>query len=347
MRQFEALYYPYASIGDTAFLKSALLYFDKLWLIGSYYSIEDTAGEFRELLEDRTLVECIHGDDLAFPNRDILSDAISTDMADQAFLNLTHRPEHPWEIYEDKGLYAVESLLRPLESNGRRIVLPYEQGESFLLNMVLLAAAENPQRLVPLTDREKHHAVLHHKLRRGAEGQLQRLYGDKLDMAHAESLVSIVGRDLVRTELPTPEELQKIPLEKLKDFRDKYREDRDKLRDKLFLMIDEALGEEDTALPARLHMRIEALIHERVRHLEHDRAWSTRIIKGLRTVTGAIETVAKQFSSSLTGVPVQFGLAAGGAAASSHVLDFIKEQVSQLRLSDVTYLYRVREEFGS
>jgi len=346
MREFQALYYPYASVGDTAFLKAALLYFDKLWLIGSHDSVEDTEGEFRELLEDRTLVECIYGDELVFANAGILQDAISADLEDQNFLDLTHGPGGVWEIYEDKGVAAVDYLLGPLHSRGRRIAIPYERGESFLLNLVLLAAGSDPRRLVPLTDQESHHAVLHHKLRRGAGSHLQRLYGDVLDRAHAESLVSLVGRDLVRTELPTPGELREIPLEKLKDFRERYREDRDRLRDKLFLMIDQALGEEDVGLSARLRMRIEALIHEQVRTLEHDRAWSTRIIGGLRAAGGAVEAAAKELTSSLTGVPVQFGLAAGGAAASGHILDFIKEQVSQLRLSDVTYLYRVRAEFG-
>ena len=62
MRQLEALYFPYAMVRDSIFLKSALLYFDKLWVISSGNAFYETKGEFKELLQDRELVEWINGE---------------------------------------------------------------------------------------------------------------------------------------------------------------------------------------------------------------------------------------------------------------------------------------------
>lgn len=346
MRELEALYFPYASVRDRGSLKSALLYFDKLWVISSPYACSETAGEFGELLQDSELVRWINGEDLASNNLDILKNAIQADISDGGFLRLARREDRVWEIYEDKGIIQVESLVKPLEARGNKVIVPYEQGEAFLLNMALLAVGSGRQRLIPLTDHEEHFSILRYKLRRGAKSQLARLYGEALERADIEALISVIGRELVEAVLPTPEEAQDIPLAKIKDFRNRYQEDRNKLRDALFLMMGNILDEEPTISPARLKMRIETLVNMQLRHLEHDRKWSTRIVAGLKTSLGILKAVVGALKSAMAGVPLEYALAGEAPTIGEPVLNYIDQQVSQLRTSDVTYLYRVRREFS-
>jgi len=346
MRELEALYFPYASIQDMAFLKSALLYFDKIWLISSHHAFDDTAGEFGELLQDGELVQWIDGEELAIDTRPILENAVSTDLSDSGFLSLTQQPGRVWEIYEDKGLYSVESLVRPLEARGNKLVVPYEQGEAFLLNMALLAASNPSKPLIPLADHEEHFSILKYKLHRGAKGHLERLYGDVLEKGQIEALISVIGRELVEATLPSPEQMEEIPLVRIKEFRTQYREDRNKLRDRLFLMMEEVLAEEPTVSPARLQMRIETLVKTQFRRLENDLAWSTRILGGFRAVLGAAKALSGTLKSALTGAPIAVALAGEVPAAGEPVLNFIEREVSQLRTSDIAYLYRISGEFS-
>lgn len=370
MKELEALYFPYASIKDTVFLKTALLYFDRLWVISSYYASkkdvdgefvkimddndnivdEDADNEFVELLRDEELVRWLHGDALAMEYQPILMNAIETDLSDSGFLKLTQDPRREWEIYKDKGFDQVKPLLTPLREKGNKVVVPYEQGEAFLLNLALIAASDPAQRFAPrlalLTDHEEHFSILQYKLRRGAKSQLERLYRDSLEMTQIEALISLIGRELVRAVLPAPEQVRDIPLAKIKDFRNRYREDRDKLRDRLFLMLDEILGDEPTTPLPRLKMRLEAIVNAERRQLEYDREWSSRVIGGLRALLGVTKAGAGVLQTALTGVPIQLALAGGASDAGENVLNYIEEQRSQLRTSDVTYLYRIRGTFS-
>lgn len=345
MRELEALYFPYASIQDMAFLKSALLYFDRIWLISSHRAFEETAGEFGELLQDGDLVQWIDGEQLAIDTQPILENAISNDLSDGGFLNLTQRPGRAWEIYQDKGLYSVESLVRPIEVKGNKVVVPYEQGEAFLLNMALLAAVGPSKKLVPLADREDHFSILKYKLQRGAKGQLGTLYGSSLERGQIEALISLIGRRLVEAILPSPEQMEDVTLTKIKEFRIQYREDRNKLRDKLFMMMEEVLAEEPTLSPARLQMRIETLVQTQLRRLDYDRALSTRILRGFKSVLGAARALSGTLTSVLTGVPIAVALASEAPAAGEPVIDFIEKEVSQLKTNDIAYLYRIQGAF--
>lgn len=346
MREFEALYFPYASIQDMAFLKSALLYFDKIWLISSHAAFDATTGEFGELLQDGELVQWIDGEQLAIKNSTILENAVSNDLSDDDFLNLTRRPEYHWEIYEDKGIHSVGSLLNLSKTRDNKVMVPYEQGSAFLLNMALLAATTLPKKLVPLADQEEHFTILKYKLQRGAKGQLENLYRSALERGQIEALISVIGRELVEAVLPSPEQMESIPLTKIKKFRAQYREERNTLRDKLFLMMQEVLAEEPTVTAAHLQMRIETLVRTQLRRLEYDRAWSTRILEGFRAVLGTARALSGTLKSALTGAPIELALAGEATAAAEPVVNFIQREVSQLRTSDIAYLYQIRGEFS-
>jgi hypothetical protein len=345
MRELEALYFPYASITDMAFLKSALLYFDKIWLISSHSAFNETVGEFGELLQDGELVQWINAEELAFRAQPVLENAISTDLSDNGFLSLTQKPGQAWEIYEDKGLHSVGSLIRPLESRGNKLVVPYEQGESFFINLALLAVSNPSKPLIPLADDEEHFSILKYKLRRGARGQLERLYGDVLERGQIEALISVIGRELVEAILPSPEQMENVPLARIKEFRTQYSEDRNKLRDRLFLMMEDVLAEEPTVSPARLQMRVETLVKTQFRRLQYERAWSTRILGGFKAVLGSARALSGTLKSLLTGAPIAVALASELPAAGEPVLNFIEKEISQLRTSDLAYLYRISGEF--
>ena len=70
-----------------AFLKTALLYFDKIRVLSSEYAIREANREFASLLHDGELIEWVNGDEIAFRYEDILRDAVSTDLSDTGFLS--------------------------------------------------------------------------------------------------------------------------------------------------------------------------------------------------------------------------------------------------------------------
>lgn len=347
MRKLEALYFPYASVRDSGVLKSALLYFDRLWVLSSETALGETEGEFGELLRDQELVQWINGEALANNNAEILLDAIQTDLSDSDFIALASRAS-PWEIYADKGIYVVESLVQPIGSRGNKVLVPYQQGEAFLLNLALLATTTGSHRLIPFADDEQHLTILRHKLRRGAKGQLERLYGETLEKREIEALVSAIGHEAVESVLPAPEEARDIPIERIKQFRQEYQEERNKLWDAIFSTIEGILREEEDISPARLKIRIQTLLDVELRQLQQEAAWRTRILDGIKTTLGVLEkTVERVFQAALAGVPFELGLASQAPSAGSAVLGFVDRQTSIFRTSDVTYLYLVRKKFGS
>lgn len=345
MKNLEALYFPWASVRDSGVLKSALLYFDKIWCLSSQAALRETEGEFGELLRDQELAQWIDGNEVVASGVDIIANAIQTDLLDANFLRLTSRPS-PWQIYEDKGVSGLKDLLKPIGRQGNKVLVPYEKGESFLVNMALLAMTNGSNRLIPFTDNEEHLTILQYKLQRGGKGQLERLYRGTLERAEIETLISVIGRDAVQSVLPSPEEARDIPIDKIKQFRHEYQEERNKLRDSIFLTIDRILNEEPSISPERLRMRIQTLINIKLRNLEHDASWSTRILEGIRTSLGILDTSVSAFRAALTGVPLEWALAGETSAAGNAVLDYIDAQASVLRTSDVTYLYQVKRKFN-
>ena len=93
-------------------------------------------------------------------------------------------------------------------------------------------------------------------------------------------------------------------------------------------------------------MRIQALIRNQLRHMQHDRAWSTRILGGFKAVLGAAKVLTGTLKSALTGLRIAVALATEVPAATGPVVDFIEHEVSQLSTSDIAYLYRIRGEFS-
>jgi hypothetical protein len=346
MKELQAMYFPYASIDDLTFLKTALLYFDKIWLLSSERAFEGTRGEFGELLQDGELVQWINGEYIANHHQDILNDAISTDLSDAGFLGLTRQQGKVWEIYQDKGINAVENLVRPIGTRGNRVRVPYEQGESFLVNMALIAATTGREKLVPLADREEHFSTLQHKLKRGTKGQLERLYGDTIEKEQVEAFISAIGQELVEAVLPSPAEMANIPLQKIKDFRVQYKKDRDTLRDKLFLMIEEITGKEPTISPARMQMKIQTMVNTQLKQLEYDRSTKARLINGFKAVLGAAKELSGTLKSTFTGLSLGTALVPAIPAAASPLADFAEQEITQVSKSDVAYLYRIRKEFG-
>lgn len=190
--------------------------------------------------------------------------------------------------------------------------------------------------------------ILRHKLRRGAKGQLERLYGETLEKREIEALVSAIGHEAVESVLPAPEEARDIPIERIKQFRQEYQEERNKLWDAIFSTIEGILREEEDISPARLKIRIQTLLDVELRQLQQEAAWRTRILDGIKTTLGVLEkTVERVFQAALAGVPFELGLASQAPSAGSAVLGFVDRQTSIFRTSDVTYLYLVRKKFGS
>jgi len=93
-------------------------------------------------------------------------------------------------------------------------------------------------------------------------------------------------------------------------------------------------------------MRIQALVGTQLRKLQYDRALGTRILGGFRAVLGAAKALTGTLKSALTGVSIAVALATEAPAAGGPVIDFIEREVSQLRTSDIAYLYRIRGEFS-
>jgi hypothetical protein len=139
--------------------------------------------------------------------------------------------------------------------------------------------------------------------------------------------------------------MEDIPLQKIKDFRAQYREDRDKLRDKLILIIEDALKVEGTISSSHLQTRIRALVSTQVRQLKYDRSTKGRILHGFKTVLGAAKELTGTLKSAFTGVPIAAALAAEVPAAAGPVVDFVEHEMTILTKSDVAYLYRIGKEF--
>lgn len=348
VRAFEALYFPYASVRSTSTLKSLLLYFDKVWVISSHEARSRVIGEFAQLLDEGEFAGWVDGERLVGTSYELLEQAIETDLRDPEFLALTARRRSTWELYADKGVMPLADVLRPTRSAGPTVQVAYDRGESFLLNMTVLAltkGTEPRQRLeaVPLTDDEEHLTVLHHKLRRGAAGQLERLYGQTLERATKEQLVASIGRAALQTVLPDPEELEGIALERIVSFRREHERERRQLRDAVSNAIAEIVEEHPDASAAHLHERVETLLNVSLRELEHEASWTTRVLRGFRTVLKASGSAVRNFNVFAAGVSPPFALAGAVAEAGGPIAKHIEEERDLLRTSDVTYLYKAKK----
>jgi hypothetical protein len=62
-------------------------------------------------------------------------------------------------------------------------------------------------------------------------------------------------------------------------------------------------------------------------------------------VLGSARALSGTLKSLLTGAPIAVALASELPAAGEPVLNFIEKEVSQLRTSDLAYLYRISGEF--
>jgi hypothetical protein len=350
MQVFQAMYFPYASVRNMSTLKSSLLYFDKIWVISSESAMYHMTSEFAELLKEGELVGWISGEQLVETSCELLNQAIETDLQDPEFLSLTARPQSTWDLYEDKGVILVSGVVQPIRSRGPIVEVPYDRGESFLLNMTVLALTKGLREkgalsAVPLTDDEEHLTVLHHKLRRGATGQLERLYGETLERATKEQLISSIGREALQTVLPDPEDIENIPLERIVAFRREHERERQQLRDAISNAIAQILEEEPLASRAHLRERTETLLNVHVRQLEHEASWTTRILGGFRTLLEVPKAAVRAFNVFSSGAPLELAVAGGTAEASMPILDYFDKQRDLFRTSDVTYLYKAAREF--
>lgn len=165
---FETFYYPYTAIHSVDSLKVALLYFDKVWTLsprlaysGRMRYRSETQQAFEEL-SSLDMVKMIDPVDVIERYEETLSSFIEDDLASTTFKKLRGPP---FRLYLSK---VPRRILRRfsdygVEPHGEMIVVPFQLGESVILNYALLLSSQHG--LIPFTDESIHNRALSTKIR--------------------------------------------------------------------------------------------------------------------------------------------------------------------------------------
>lgn len=172
-KQFEAFYYPYTAIHSIDSLKVALLYFDKIWILSPdsvYRGRSSFRSETQEIVRDlsnHNMVELVNPADAMRAYEDKLSSFIEHDLDYGVFRDLRGAPSQ-FRLYLSKIPRGILGRLSrkyeiQLDSDAQTIFVPFEFGESVILNHMLLSSSRYG--LVPFTDERIHDTALRSKLR--------------------------------------------------------------------------------------------------------------------------------------------------------------------------------------